>query len=85
MAYGQGGLDHRVAQPANDDEVGRLARTLNSMLDRMEASTHRERRFVWTPPTACARPSPTSGPSSRVALHHPETADWWQVAGDSNT
>src|SRR5690606_9988740 len=31
-AIGAGELDHRVAEPRTDDEVGRLARTMNRML-----------------------------------------------------
>ena len=36
----------RLPVPAADDEVARLARTLNRMLDRLDAGIERERRFV---------------------------------------
>jgi signal transduction histidine kinase len=39
-------LDERVAVPTVSDETHRLAVTLNAMLDRIEASFERERRFV---------------------------------------
>lgn len=39
-------LHRRVPVPRGGDEVGRLARTLNAMLDRLEASAERQRRFV---------------------------------------
>lgn len=39
-------LRRRVAEPAADDEVARLARTLNDMLDRLERSAAARRRFV---------------------------------------
>lgn len=39
-------LDRRVPQPPVDDEVGRLARTMNDMLDRLDRSRRRERDFV---------------------------------------
>lgn len=39
-------LHRRVPEPATDDEVGRLARTMNAMLDRLEASAQQQRRFV---------------------------------------
>jgi signal transduction histidine kinase len=39
-------LHRRVPEPPTTDEVGRLARTLNAMLDRLEASAERQRRFV---------------------------------------
>ena len=38
--------DRRLPVPATDDELARLARTLNSMLDRLQRSYERERRFV---------------------------------------
>jgi len=38
--------DQRLPLPAADDELRRLAATLNSMLDRIEASLERERVFV---------------------------------------
>ena len=36
----------RVTVPPHDDEIGRLAQTMNDMLDRLEASADRQRRFV---------------------------------------
>jgi heavy metal sensor kinase len=39
-------LGHRLSLPPANDEISRLGRTLNSMLDRIEASFVRERRFV---------------------------------------
>jgi signal transduction histidine kinase len=40
------GLEKRVPEPAINDEIGRLARTMNAMLDRLQASSDRQRRFV---------------------------------------
>ncbi|MGH9139485.1 MAG: ATP-binding protein, partial [Acidimicrobiales bacterium] len=39
-------LHRRVPEPPADDEVARLARTMNAMLDRLERSADRQRRFV---------------------------------------
>jgi signal transduction histidine kinase len=39
-------LDRRVSEPSGQDEIGRLARTMNGMLARLEASAARQRRFV---------------------------------------
>lgn len=39
-------LDRRVPEPATDDEIGRLARTMNAMLDRLEDASLRQRAFV---------------------------------------
>jgi signal transduction histidine kinase len=39
-------LSRRVPQPGTNDEIDRLASTMNEMLDRLETSTARQRRFV---------------------------------------
>ena len=39
-------LSRRVPAPSADDEVGRLARTMNGMLDRLESAQRREDQFV---------------------------------------
>jgi signal transduction histidine kinase len=39
-------LHRRIPEPATADEVGRLARTLNAMLDRLQASAEQQRQFV---------------------------------------
>src|SRR5947209_17864627 len=39
-------LDRRVPESGAGDEVDRLARTMNAMLDRLEGSAERQRRFV---------------------------------------
>lgn len=39
-------LHRRVSEPPTGDEVARLAATMNAMLDRLEAATDRQRRFV---------------------------------------
>ncbi|MBB5168431.1 signal transduction histidine kinase [Mycobacterium sp. AZCC_0083] len=41
-----GKLDERIPVPAVDDEVGRLAVTMNDMLDRLESGQTAQRRFV---------------------------------------
>jgi signal transduction histidine kinase len=39
-------LDQRVPVPATDDEIARLATTMNAMLERLDAAAERQRRFV---------------------------------------
>jgi signal transduction histidine kinase len=39
-------IDRRVPEPGTGDEVDRLARTMNVMLDRLQAASERQRRFV---------------------------------------
>ncbi len=73
---------HRVAAPPTDDEVGRLARTLNSMLDRLEESTVRERRFVSDASHELRSPIANIRTEIEVALHHPDRAEWPRVASE---
>ncbi|MGH9055300.1 MAG: sensor histidine kinase, partial [Acidimicrobiales bacterium] len=72
----------RVLAPATDDEVGRLARTLNTMLDQLEASSTRERRFVSDASHELRTPIANIRTAIEVALHRPERADWSLVAGE---
>jgi signal transduction histidine kinase len=39
-------LDRRVSEPPQQDVIGRLARTVNAMLARLQDSAERQRRFV---------------------------------------
>lgn len=73
---------HRIAAPSHDDEVGRLARTLNSMLDRIEASSIRERRFVADASHELRSPIANIRTEIEVALHRPAQAEWPAVAED---
>jgi signal transduction histidine kinase len=43
---GAGDPHRRVPQPAGDDEIGRLARTMNGMLDRLADALAQQQRFV---------------------------------------
>lgn len=72
--------EHRVAEPRTDDEVGRLARTLNSMLDRLEQLSTRERRFVADASHELRSPIANIRTALEVALHRPDAADWHRVA-----
>lgn len=74
--------EHRVADPHTDDEVGRLARTLNSMLDRLEASSARERRFLADASHELRSPIANIRTAMEVALHRPNAADWPRVADE---
>lgn len=42
----EGELHRRVPEPSTNDEVGRLARTMNAMLMRLDDASDRQRRFV---------------------------------------
>src|SRR5262249_49913589 len=43
---GEGNLAERVPHPGTSDEIGRLAATLNEMLDRIERGVEAQRRFT---------------------------------------
>lgn len=43
---GGGDLHRRVPEPKTDDEIGRLARTMNAMLDRLETADAAQTQFV---------------------------------------
>ncbi len=43
---GESDLSRRVPDSGSGDEIGRLARTMNRMLERLESSATRQRRFV---------------------------------------
>lgn len=73
-------LHHRVPEPAGDDEVGRLARTMNAMLRRLEVATEEQRRFVSDASHELRSPLGGLLAQVEVAKAHPETADWDAVA-----
>ena len=69
-------LDQRVSEPRARDEVGRLARTMNEMLDRLEAASDQQRQFVSDASHELRSPVAAIKATGEVALTHPETADW---------
>jgi signal transduction histidine kinase len=73
-------LARRLPEPAGDDEVARLARTMNEMLERLEASAARERRFVADASHELRSPLAAIQAQVDVALTRPERADWVATA-----
>jgi signal transduction histidine kinase len=69
-------LHRRVPEPASEDEIGRLARTMNAMLARLEDSTDRQRRFVADASHELRSPLTGMRAQLEVDLEHPELADW---------
>lgn len=69
-------LGQRVPVPAAQDEVGRLAQTMNDMLGRLEASAAAQRRFVSDASHELRSPLATVRTSMEVAQVHPEVTDW---------
>lgn len=77
-----GDLRRRVLEPATNDEVGRLARTMNATLERLDESAERQRRFVADASHELQSPLATAQTVLDVAAAHPEEADWPRVAED---
>jgi signal transduction histidine kinase len=75
-------LDRRVPEPPDDDEVGRLARTMNAMLGRLQRSAERQRRFVSDASHELRSPLATTRTTLEVAMAHPGTTTWEAAAGD---
>ena len=73
-------LHRRVPEPTSDDEVGRLARTMNSMLDRLEETSLRQRRFVSDASHELRSPVAAIRAQVEVAMRRGEAADWPEVA-----
>jgi signal transduction histidine kinase len=73
-------IHRRVPEPNTDDEVGRLARTMNSMLDRLEETSLRQRRFVSDASHELRSPVAVIRAQLEVALRRGDDADWPTVA-----
>jgi signal transduction histidine kinase len=65
-------LHRRVPDPPGDDEVARLARTMNRMLARLERAHARQRRFVSDASHELRSPVATIRQHAEVALAHPD-------------
>ena len=71
----------RVPEPGTDDEIGRLARTMNDMLARLEDAAARQRRFVADASHELRSPLTAIRTGLEVGLAHPDRAPWPQIAG----
>jgi signal transduction histidine kinase len=72
-------IHRRVPEPDTDDEVGRLAHTMNSMLDRLEEASLRQRRFVSDASHELRSPVASIRAQLEVALRRTDP-DWRAVA-----
>jgi signal transduction histidine kinase len=64
-------LHRRVPDPLADDEIGRLARTMNRMLERLELAQARQRRLVSDASHELRSPVAAIRQHAEVALAHP--------------
>jgi signal transduction histidine kinase len=74
-------LATRVSAPPVHDEIGRLARTMNNLLDRLESSNIKQARFVSDASHELRSPLAAVRTRLEVALRQPAAADWPKLAG----
>ena len=68
-------LHRRVPEPDGNDEIARLARTMNAMLDRVERASASQQRFVADASHELRSPLTRIRSELEVDLAHPGTAD----------
>ncbi len=73
----------RLPVPAAEDEIHRLAVTLNDMLDRLERSSARQRAFVSDAAHELRSPLAAIRTQLEVARTHPEGVDWHETSADA--
>jgi signal transduction histidine kinase len=69
-------LDRRVTEPPTTDEIGRLARTMNATLDRLQLASEKQRVFVADASHELQSPLTSYRTQLEVALAHPDSTDW---------
>jgi signal transduction histidine kinase len=65
-------LHRRIADPGSRDEIGRLATTMNRMLDRLDASQKTQRRFISDASHELKSPLASMRQYAEVAQAHPD-------------
>jgi signal transduction histidine kinase len=73
----------RLPVPAAEDEIHRLAVTLNDMLDRLERSSARQRAFVSDAAHELRSPLTAIRAQLEVARAHPVGVDWDETSADA--
>lgn len=73
-------MHRRVPEPGTADEIARLAATMNRMLERLEASQARQRRFVSDASHELRSPVASIRQYAEVALAHPDRLSTVELA-----
>jgi signal transduction histidine kinase len=74
-------LHRRVPEPAGDDEIARLATTMNAMLGRLDDAQTRQQRFVSDASHELRSPVATIRQHAEVARAHPRDTTVDELAG----
>ena len=69
-------LDRRIPEPSTNDEVQLLARTMNTMLGRLEEAATRQRSFVSDAAHELRSPLTSMRAELEIAAARPEVVDW---------
>ncbi|HET7734587.1 MAG TPA: ATP-binding protein [Nocardioidaceae bacterium] len=75
-------LDARVPVPSGGDEIARLAVTMNAMLERLQAATEQQRRFVADASHELRSPLATIRAAHEIAALHPDRRTWAEASQD---
>ena len=75
-------LHERVPVGEGDDEISRLATTMNDMLGRIESGVERQRRFVGDASHELQTPLASLRADLEVAVAHPGVTDWTRTGVD---
>ena len=73
-------IHRRVPEPDTHDEIGRLARTMNAMLGRLDESSQRQRQFVSDASHELRSPLASIRTNVEVAVRNSDHTDWNAVA-----
>jgi signal transduction histidine kinase len=73
-------LDRRVPVPPGDDEIARLANTLNEMLERLDTAQRRQRSFISDASHELRSPIASLLATVEVARSHPDQTNWNSVS-----
>jgi signal transduction histidine kinase len=71
-----GDLGRRVPVTTSDDEVARLARTMNTMLDRLQDTSEKQASFIADASHELRSPIAAIRAELEVAVAHPGDVDW---------